>query len=54
MIGAIFDPLSWALILRAKGATARTFLATKKDSGLFEQGKLFLAPGTHRKWIILR
>jgi len=54
LTGAIFDALCWALALRAKGATLRTFLVTQKNTGLLDIGKLFLAPGTHRKWSIMR
>ena len=54
MIGAIYDPLCWSLMLRSDGTTIRTFTSTKKDSGLFEQIKMILIPGTHRKWNIMR
>jgi hypothetical protein len=54
LIGAIFDALCWALALRTKGATLRTFLVTQKNTGLLDVGQLFLAPGTHRKWSIMR
>ena len=54
LIGAIFDALCWALIHRTNGATLRTFLVTQKNTGLLDAGNLFLAPGTHRKWSIMR
>jgi hypothetical protein len=54
MVGAIFDALCWTVISGTKGASLRTFLATKQETGILTVTSLFLTRGAHQLWCILR
>lgn len=54
LVKAIFDALCWTVISGPKGASLRTFLVTKQETGIGTVVSLFLTYGAHQLWCISR